>query len=83
MGGPLCAAEAERVTRGKSIRVPGLTLTASRQGVCSDCYADASKEGLLVGGGWAVTLYEPGKADKSNRFECLRCGKVFHGEASR
>jgi hypothetical protein len=83
MGGPLCAAEAERVSSRKSIRVPGLTLTASRQGVCSACYADASKEGLLVGGGWAVTLYEPAKPDERNRFECLRCGKVFHGEASR
>lgn len=83
MGGPICAAEAERVKSGKSIRVPGLMLTVTRQGVCFECYADAIKEDLLVGTGWAVTLYEPAKSNKDNRFECLRCGKVFHGEASR
>lgn len=83
MGGPLCAAEAERVTTGKSIRVPGMWMDGFGKAVCSACYTQASKEGLLIKGGWAITMYEPREKTKATRCECLRCGEVFHGERGR
>jgi hypothetical protein len=83
MGSGLCGAEAERVMSKKSIRVPGMWMDGFRKAVCSACYSQASVEGLLVGGGWAITLYQPDRETDGNRCECLRCGKVFHGERGR
>lgn len=80
MGGPLCGAEAARVSCKRSIRVPGLWMDGFKKAVCSDCYTLASLEGLLIGGGWAITLYQPAHDEEQTRFKCLRCGKVFHGE---
>lgn len=82
MGAFLCAAEAERVKAGQSIRVPGLVMSAGKDALCRDCWIPAKDEGLLAGKGYEVTLYEPKRKNEHTARKCIRCGAEFHGETS-
>jgi len=81
-GCELTGIEAERVMRGKSIRVTGFGFTMDNQegdSMCLGCYLRDGRPSKIDGKGFTIALFDSGSRSKETK-TCMTCGTKFKGE---